>query len=267
MTPSTTKSKGTSFGTGLAVAGLWLLAWHFIAVLIGQEILLVSPILVFSRLWTLVFQPKFWSAVFFSFSRIVMGFLLGIAVGSLLAVSCAKSLLLRRLLAPLITVVKVTPVASFIILALIWVKTGWLSTFISFLMVVPVIYANLYQGILSMDQKLVEMARVYKIPLHQRVLKIYIPLLLPHFVAGCSVGLGFCWKSGIAAEVIGLPKGSIGASLYQAKIFLETPDLLAWTVVVILISVLFEWIFMFLIRFMNQRLGGGGTDADQPSAS
>jgi NitT/TauT family transport system permease protein len=177
-------------------------------------------------------------------------------------VGSARSALVDRLFSPLVSVVKVTPVASFIILALLWVPTRWLSTFISFLMVVPILYANLRQGIRSLDPKLREMAEVYRIARFQRVTKLYLPLLAPHFAAGCSVRPGFLLKSVSPPRSSALPKGSIGAGLYQAKIYLNTPDMLAWTAVIILISVAFESLFLRLVRRINQASGGGRTDAD-----
>lgn len=121
--------------------------------------------------------------------------------------------------------VKAVPVASFIILILIWVPSRNLSIVISFLMVLPVIYTNVLNGIRSTDPKLLEMARVFRIPLFRRIRYIYLSQLLPFLRTGFSLSLGLCWKAGVAAEVIGIPKGSIGEKLYEAKVYLETPDL------------------------------------------
>ena len=134
--------------------------------------------------------------------------------------------------------------ASFIILVLIWVPSRNLSVVISFLMVFPVMYTNLLKGIESTDRNLLEMAQVFRISLPRRIRYIYVSQVLPFFRAGCSVALGLCWKAGIAAEVIGIPEQSIGEMLYNAKIYLNTPDLFAWTVVIVMISLLFEKLFL-----------------------
>ena len=63
-----------------------------------------------------------------------------------------------------------------------------------------------------------------------------------------------CIRDRIAAEIIGIPKGSIGENLYNAKIYLETPDLFAWTFVIIAVSVLFEKIFQWLLSLLAHRL-------------
>ena len=142
---------------------------------------------------------------------------------------------------------KATPVASFIILALVWVSGRSLSILISFLMVLPVLYSAVRTGIESADVQLLEMAQVFHLPLARRVKAIWLPAILPAFRQGCSVALGICWKSGVAAEVIGLPDGSIGDALYRAKITLSTGELFAWTFVIILLSAGFEKLFLALL--------------------
>ena len=154
-------------------------------------------------------------------------------------------------------VIKATPVASFIILVLIWLPSRHLSIFISLLMVTPIIYSNTLAGIGNMDQKLLEMADVFEVPFRRRLRYFHIPQVLPFFRSACAVSLGLRWKAGVAAEVIGLPQGSIGERLYQAKIYLETPELLAWTLVIILISMGFEKLFLCLLDTVSHRLEQG----------
>ena len=149
--------------------------------------------------------------------------------------------------APAVMVVKAVPVASFIILVLVWVPSRNLSVVISFLMVFPILYTNVLDGILSTDPKLLEMADVFALPHAVRIRYIYVSQVLPFFRTGCSIGLGLCWKAGVAAEVIGIPDGSIGEKLYNAKVYLNTPDLFAWTVVIVLISLLFEKLFLAMV--------------------
>ena len=142
---------------------------------------------------------------------------------------------------------KATPVASFIILALVWLDSRHLPVFISFLMVFPTVYLNLLEGIRQTDRKLLEMARVFHVPLTRRLRGIYLPQVLPYFRSAASLGLGLCWKAGIAAEVIGLPAGSMGERLYTAKIYFQTPDLFAWTAAVVAVSAVFERLFLRLV--------------------
>ena len=97
--------------------------------------------------------------------------------------------------------------------------------------------------------------------LGRRVKAIWLPAVLPAFRQGCSVALGICWKSGVAAEVIGLPNGSIGDALYRAKITLSTGELFAWTFVIILLSAAFEKLFLRALDAVSRALIGGEEDA------
>lgn len=224
---------------------------HFVAL---GGFLVATPAAVFRRLLALWSQLSFWQTVWFSFGRIVTGFFAALALGSLLAAAAGRFPLLETLFWPYITVIKATPVASFIILCLVWWGSRNLSIIISFLMVLPVIYTNMLQGIRSTDRHLLEMAAVFRAGWGRRLVYIYLPQLKPYLLSACSISLGMTWKSGIAAEVIGIPDGSIGEMLYQAKIYLNTQDLFAWTAVIILISVAFEKLFIALIKIGYRKL-------------
>lgn len=226
----------------------WLLVWEAVSRILGQEILLVSPVSVFVRLSQLIRTLSFWNAVLFSSVRIISGFLLALAVGIPAAMLAFYLPPIRELLHPLMAVIKAIPVASFIILCLVWIPSRNLSVFISFLMVLPIIYTNLLEGMEHTDPNLIEMAEVFHIPTGRRIRYIYFSQLIPYLQSACSVALGLCWKSGIAAEVIGIPKGSMGEMLYQSKIYLNTPDLFAWTLVIILVSVLFAKLFLYVMN-------------------
>ena len=231
----------------LAAVVFWLAVWQAAAMLIGQEVFLVSPLQAAAVLVQLLPQADFWQRVLFSTGRILLGFVLGALVSVLLAVAAERSTWVETLLAPVMQLVKATPVASFIILALVWVSGSSLSVLISFLMVLPVLYGAVCTGIESADGQLLEMARVFRLSPGRRLRAIWLPAVLPAFRQGCSVALGICWKSGVAAEVIGLPDGSIGDALYRAKITLSTGELFAWTFVIILLSAGFEKLFLALL--------------------
>lgn len=154
---------------------------------------------------------------------------------------------MELLLAPVMQLVKATPVASFIILALVWVSGRSLSVLISFLMVLPVLYGAVRTGIDSVDGQLVEMGQVFRLCWWRRMRAIWLPAVLPAFRQGCSVALGICWKSGVAAEIIGLPDGSLGDALYRAKITLATGEMFAWTAIILLLSAGFEKLLLALL--------------------
>ncbi len=252
------RASGVSRRAALSAVCFWLCVWQAASLCIGQRLLLASPLQVCRALLALLPTAAFWQRAAFSAARILLGFLLALAAGALCAVCAAVSRWAEALLRPLMLAVRAVPVASFIILALLWLRgTGGLSVFISFLMVLPVVYQNVLSGIRAADPALLEMAAVFRVPLWRRVRALYAPAVLPYLHSACAVGLGLCWKSGVAAEVIGISGGSIGEALYNAKLLFATDELLAWTVVIVLLSLGFERLFLWLLRRAGKRLTGG----------
>ena len=231
----------------------WLLVWQAASMALDKVTyltLLVSPVQVLARLGQLLLTAEFWGSVAFSLSRIAAGFFLAAALAAL----SSRFTAVRELLAPAMLAIKSVPVASFIILALILFSSKNLAALISFLMVLPVLYTNVLTGIQSADPQLMEMAQVFRLSPARRVRYLYLPQVMPYFRSGCTVALGLCWKAGIAAEVIGIPKGSIGEHLQQAKVYLDIPDLFAWTLVIVLASLAFEKLVLAALNAAARRL-------------
>ena len=233
---------------------LALLLWQAAATAIGYDILLVSPLRVLVRLSQLLGQAVFWRSILFSTLRILCGFFAATLCGAVCAGLAARFPLIETLLWPYVAVIRAVPIASFIIISLIWLNSTQLAVFISFLMVFPVLYSNLLQGLKSTDTQLAEMAALYRVPWGRKLLFIQLPQLEPYLLSACSISMGMAWKAGIAAEVIGIVSGSIGEKLYEAKVHFLTCDLLAWTVVIVVLSVLFEKSFLLLLRRLYGRL-------------
>ncbi len=199
----------------------------------------------------------FWSSVALSLLRILGGILAALILGVLLAVLTECSSLAKALFSPLMLLVRSTPVASFIILALIWLGRDILPLFISALMVLPVVWANVSAGIAGRDVQLLEMAKVYGLSRGRIFRRITVPSVLPHFRAALSSALGLGWKAGIAAEVLTVPKQAIGRMIYESKLYLETTSLFAWTLAVILVSLAIEHILLRLVRQIGGKGGNG----------
>lgn len=233
----------------LLAALLALCLWQIAAMTLRLPLLLVSPVQVAARLVQLVQQAAFWHTVVFSILRIVGGFLLAFVLGCALALLAGRFPLVETLLWPYMAAVKSVPVASFIILALMLFRASRLAVFISFLMVLPILYSNVLQGLKSTDPQLLEMARLYRVPWLRRLGYLYLPAVRPYLLSACSVSLGMSLKAGVAAEVIGVVSGSIGEKLYEAKIYFLTEDLFAWTVVIVLCGLCFEKAFTRLLSW------------------
>jgi len=241
----------------LAIA-FWLAVWQGVAVAVHSKILLVGPWEVAVRLVQLVPTLSFWAAVGRTCGRISFGFALAAVVGVALATVSAASRWTQALVGPVVALVRSTPVVSFIILVLIWADSSKLATIVSFLMTLPIIHASVFEGIAHRDRALLEMASVFHLARWRRLRAIDVPGVLPYFAAACRSGVGQAWKSGIAAEVIGLPSGTIGERLYQARLFLETGDVFAWTAVVVCAAFVSERLVQWLLTVAERRLADGG---------
>lgn len=235
---------------------IWLGIWQIFSMRINRRIFLPSPIEVGKALIQIGKTGEFYAAAGNSLVHVLSGFLLAVTVGSLLAVLSYQNQWLRIFIQVPVKLIQATPVASFTILALVWISSKHLSILVSFLMVLPTITINVERGLLETKQELLEMAQVYQMPLMRRIRYIYLPSVMPYFLSACSIGVGMSWKSGIAAEVIGISKHSIGNQLYQAKLYLMTPELFAWTFAVIGISILMEQGMVRLIEIWKKRLEG-----------
>jgi len=241
----------------LLVIAFWVAVWQLAAVAVDHEVLLVSPGGALARLGELIVTADFWGTVWHSLVRIGGGFLAASVVGVLGAAAAAASRVFDALVTPMLAAIRSTPVVSFIILVLMWASSGQLAFVISFLMVLPITYTNVLEGIRHRDRSLLEVATVFRVPVMRRLPAIDVPAVLPFFIASCRIGVGLAWKSGIAAEVIGLAQGSIGERLYEAKILLSSADLFAWTAVIIALSFGLEKLVLALLRRAELRLSRG----------
>ena len=231
---------------GLFSLAFWLLVWQgvvwYLEVVRGMrtEFILPAPLTVLTTLWGLAREGTFWLTALATLGRIFAGLAGGVAVGTLLAVLTQAFSWADCLFSPAVRVIRATPVASFILLIILWAPTGQVPAIVAALMVLPVVWGNVSRGIAQTDPLLLEAGRAYRFSRWKTVHLIYIPSVLPYFASACHTSLGLAWKAGVAAEVLCVPKLAIGTQVYFSKIYLETPDLFAWTLVVIVLSFLLE---------------------------
>lgn len=224
-----------------------LIIWQITAMYVKQNILLVSPVDVIKRLCTIWREDNFLSSILFTCSNIISGWALGFLLGTALAALAYRFRIVSNLLWPWMMTIKSVPVASFVVVCLIWMTSKDLPVFISFLVVLPIVYQNIFEGLKSQDDKLLEMSYVFKIHLLKKIRYVILPQLGPFVISACRVSTGMAFKAGVAGEIIGIPEGSIGKMLYLSKIFIDTDDLLAWTVIIVVLSVLFEKLVVLIV--------------------
>ena len=234
-------------------AVFWLAVWWIAAAAIRQSLLIPTPPEVLLRLGELAATAPFWRYTALSLLRITLGCVAGILLGILTAAATYRFSWAETILAPAIRVIRATPVASFIILVLLWVKTGCVPGVISAMVVLPVIWESVTAGLRAVDPLLVEFARSYRLRSGAVLRHIYLPAVRPSLSAGVCTAIGLAWKSGVAAEVLCLPKAAIGTQVYYSKLYLESPSLFAWTIVVVVLSMALEALAKRLLKL-------GGTE-------
>lgn len=232
----------------LLIAAVYMAVWQIAAMGVGAELLLPPPLATLRRFIALLCSGDSWLRAGASLLRILAGYGCGVLAGILLAALTARFRFADALLQPLRAIVKATPVTSFILLALLWWRSGVVPALMSFLMVLPIVWANVLTGIRETDKNLLEMARIYRFSKSRLLASVYVPSVLPGFLTSCTTALGFAWKAGVAAEILALPKLSVGYELYMAKLHIETLDLFAWTLLIVLLSMLLEFLVTGLLR-------------------
>ncbi|MEG1559724.1 MAG: ABC transporter permease subunit [Clostridia bacterium] len=216
--------------------------------LINRDLIFPTPLATLNALIDLIIESSFLMGILFTLLRIVAGYSLGVVVGIALGILTAFYPFFNTLLRPMLGIIKSTPVSSFIILVLLWVTVGFVPVLISFLMVTPLIWSAVHEGIISTDPLLIEMADFFKVKRKKKLIDIYLPSIKPLLYSACTTALGFAWKSGVAAEVLSQPQFSLGKTLYESKIYLETDKLFAVTAVVIILSILLEFLLKKIMR-------------------
>ena len=218
----------------------WVAVWEIAAWRVGNVLLFPNPRAVLQALWELLKTESFYSATGRSLWNVLSGILLATAAGAVLAVLTHHVSLLRLLTLPLMTVVKATPVASFIVLLLIWIGSVKVPAMITFLIVLPVVWTNLDEGLTRQDEKLLQVAQIYRFSQFKTFRLLTLPSIKPYFISACRTSLGLAWKAGIAAEIIAMPRGTVGTMIGKARQYLNTEEMFAWTLTVILLSLLLE---------------------------
>lgn len=244
MKTSTMKNKIKSF----LIVLFWIFVWQILSLLIPEEILFVSPLKVIPQIIKILTDKVFYVSLFASISKITTGFLIGVFFATILSIISYKNTLFKELSVPLMMFLKSVPVVSFIVLALFFVSSKYLSIIISMIIATPIVYSNLIEGLISIDENYLDMAKIFDVSFNRKLNYIYLSHLKPFIISGLSLAFGMAWKSGLAAEVISLPNFGIGTLIYNCKIYLDTVNLFAYTIIAMIVCHVLEKLLLFLIR-------------------
>ena len=231
-----------------AVAAFWLAAWMLLAALVAQPLILPGPGAVALALLRLVCDASTWAILASSGARILGGLALAAVCGGVLAGASSRSRAFARLVAPALSFVKATPVACVVVLLLIWLGSARVSIAAVFLMALPGVYFSLVEGLAQVDKPLEQMFRLHGVRGWRLFCAHTWREVLPFVLSCARAVIGMGWKAGVAAELIGMAVGTVGERIYQAKLLIETADLLAWTVLVVAASWACERALVWLLR-------------------
>lgn len=226
----------------------WIGVWELVYLLVDENFLLASPLSVAINTGLLLLKKSTYYIMLMSLLRILVGFILAILVGCCCAFVAFKFKAVRPLIEILFKIIKLSPIVSFIIIALVYIPEWIIVPLISFLMVTPVFYYSTYQALRNTDKKMIEMARMYEFTPYQKLKYIYINSGRKAFVGAIESGIGFAFKSGITAEVLVLPQVSFGMMLYTSKIYLDGLNLASYTILLIILAIIVEKLVIFLAK-------------------
>ncbi len=232
-----------------------LVCWQIFSVVINSELILPSPKLVLISIMQIINTKIFWINFCFTLHRIIVAFFISVSIGFFIGCLCGLNEYVNVFFKFPISIIRTTPVIAFILIALFWFKSSTIPIFVSILMTLPIICTSVANGFFSVDKKLIQMAKLYKISFFQQFIKIKMHFVLPYFLSGIKSAFGLTWKVVVAGEIISLPKKAIGTVLSQAQVHLETQKVIAYTILIVFFSFIIESLFGVLLRIIKSKNG------------
>lgn len=237
---------------------IWILIWQGVALLINNDIYFAGPIDTIKELFSLFGSSEYWLTIANSLGRILAGFFIAFAVGYGLSFVSYGLPIIKDFMGPFVSLIKSVPVASVVVMLLIWFGSENITYVIAFMVVFPAIYISMLEGLESTDPDMIEMARSFRMSKLKTYRYIYRAAYMSSLNAAIKVSIGMCFKACVAAEIIGLPSLSIGEHIYMGKIYFETKSVFAWTASLIVLSIIVEKILLAIVNWWQIRGLGVG---------
>lgn len=250
-------SKKTLY-TLIGIVGL-LLLWEIIAVIVNSSVIIPSPIETIREFFSLLSSPALLPALLSTGLRAILGFCLALLFGTAFAILAYAYSHIRTMLTPFVTVLRATPTMSVILLAVIWFEPSVSPVFIGFLIIFPLLYESIYNALLSVDKKLIQMSKVYGVSTKNRLKSLYLPSIRKSVLSGARSAISLNVKVVIAGEVLAYTAKSIGMQMYITKIDIATASLFGWTIWALILSFIFESLVLLVdyltdpVRIRNRK--------------
>ena len=242
-----------SFISGLLFFIIFILIWQIAAVIVNLPILLPYPMDVLESLKNIVLTGSLVKESVITLSRAFTGILISIIIGLPIGMAMGMSRILNKAFSPLLIILQATPVISWVLLTIIWFDHSFIPLFVIVVATIPIIILNTSEGIMKTDVKLLEMANFYKVSLYKRIKDIYIPSIIGYLIASLKLVIGFVFKVAVMAEVLSHIEGGIGDKLSWAQVNINTSDIIAWTIIIIILTYICE---KLISELFQKRLGG-----------
>lgn len=240
------------------VFAFWFALWYLAALAVNNPLIFPSPLETFKKLYELTLTKEFWSFTAHSIIRITIGITIAVPLSFVLSAICSFSTIVKKLFEPAVLFMKSTPVVSFILIAVFIFDREIIPSAITFIMIFPILYRNICEGINQTPRELIEMAKLFRVPWHLKIKRLYIPSIKPYFCSALTTSIGLAMKAGIAAEVVAYIPNSIGKRLSDAKSYMEPSELLAWTAVIIILSLAIEKAVNLIINLKKRDVQNAG---------
>ncbi|MEI0747545.1 ABC transporter permease [Brachyspira pulli] len=226
---------------------IFILLWFFISLKINSEIVFPNILIIIKKLIEIILEKSFYKDLFLSLIRVFITFILSFLLAIIFGILSGIFSSIRYMLMPIINFIRTIPTIPLILVAIIWFDNNTVPIFVSMLVIFPIMYDAVVNGIINVDKNLIEMSLSYNVSLKNQIISLYIPSIKPYILTAVSQSMGITWKSILAAEILALPSLGIGSKLYESHLYLDTVSLFAYC----LIAVIFNGIFEIIIRLKS----------------
>ena len=241
------RGRWTRLGLGLLLPLIIAVGWEAIVQLkFASGRLVPPPSVIYSTFVELARAGELQRHVLVTMQRVAIGFFFGVGAGTLTGAIAGYSALTRHLIDPAVQALRAIPSLAWVPLFVLWfgIFEGSKITLIAVGVFFPV-YLGVMQAILSVDRKLVEVGRIFRLSPTATVWRILLPAVLPHYVVAIRQGLGLGWMFVVAAELLGASEG-LGYLLIDGQQLGKPAQIVAAIVAFAIVGKISDWLIVII---------------------